>query len=139
MSQVGYYGEMEMRRLAAPAWSVERCLLTGYWLVAGYGLRAWRAFVALTAVIVVAGWCFTNHAWARLTTTGTPTSVNLQPGAIISTAPPPQGLSLARAWLFAAQEAVALVRASRPVQGHPHRATTSWTSLSGSSDPCCWR
>ena len=52
-----YYGEMEMRRRARPLSAgnpdgqsgatsrgrVERGILTAYWLVSGYGLRAWRA------------------------------------------------------------------------------------------------
>ncbi|MFF3113557.1 pentapeptide repeat-containing protein, partial [Kitasatospora sp. NPDC057904] len=56
-----YYGEMEMRRCARPAAGipvdgrsnrgrVERCVLTAYWLVSGYGLRAWRALAWLIAV-----------------------------------------------------------------------------------------
>lgn len=44
-----YYGEMELRRKATPS-SVERAILFLYWLVSGYGLRAWRA---LTAVLVI--------------------------------------------------------------------------------------
>jgi hypothetical protein len=43
-----YYGEMELRRNATPP-SVERAILSAYWLVSGYGLRAWRA---LTAVLI---------------------------------------------------------------------------------------
>jgi hypothetical protein len=66
-----YYGEMEMRRHAgrrsdtrtdhptgeAPRGQVERAILTAYWLVSGYGLRAWRALAwlaALTAGFAVA-------------------------------------------------------------------------------------
>ncbi len=64
-----YYGEMEMRRLASRPISVERCLLTAYWLIAGYGLRAWRSLATLLIVIAVAGWCFTNDAWAAKTVT----------------------------------------------------------------------
>jgi hypothetical protein len=51
-----YYGEMEMRRLAkgtrgaASRGRVERWILTAYWLVSGYGLRAWRAVAWLAAV-----------------------------------------------------------------------------------------
>ena len=56
-----YYGEMEMRRArprrghggqsgAASRGRVERGILTAYWLVSGYSLRAWRA-VAWLAVI----------------------------------------------------------------------------------------
>jgi hypothetical protein len=59
-----YYGEMEMRRharrssigdpegesSATSRGRVERSILTTYWLVSGYGLRAWRA-VAWLAVV----------------------------------------------------------------------------------------
>jgi hypothetical protein len=48
-----YYGEMEMRRVAASRRSVERALLTLYWAVAGYGLRASRAFAALLLVLAL--------------------------------------------------------------------------------------
>ena len=48
-----YYGEMEMRRFAAPGRSVERALLSGYWAVSGYGLRASRAVAALLVVLVL--------------------------------------------------------------------------------------
>jgi hypothetical protein len=56
-----YYGEMEMRRRARPGGNpgsqsgaaargrVERGILTAYWLVSGYGLRAWRAVAWLAA------------------------------------------------------------------------------------------
>jgi uncharacterized protein YjbI with pentapeptide repeats len=65
-----YYGEMEMRRhrpissrnrgdqsSATARGRVERGILTAYWLVSGYGLRALRAVVALavvTALLAVA-------------------------------------------------------------------------------------
>lgn len=55
-----YYGEMEMRRAAATAVG-ERVVLTLYWLLSGYGLRAWRSLAALAAVIVVTGSAFA--AW----------------------------------------------------------------------------
>ena len=58
-----YYGEMEMRRARPPSGSnpngqysitsrgpVERGILTAYWLVSGYGLRAWRALAGLAVV-----------------------------------------------------------------------------------------
>jgi hypothetical protein len=65
------YGEMEMRRRAhrprggasdtrssGASWGrVERTILTAYWLVSGYGLRAWRALVwlaAITAALAIA-------------------------------------------------------------------------------------
>jgi uncharacterized protein YjbI with pentapeptide repeats len=46
-----YYGEMEMRRRAARGG--ERAILTLYWLVSGYGLRASRALIALAATVLV--------------------------------------------------------------------------------------
>ena len=52
-----YYGEMEMRRHdretgGANRWRgrASRIVLTAYWLVSGYGLRAWRSLVALAVV-----------------------------------------------------------------------------------------
>ena len=52
-----YYGEMEMRRHdrgtdGANRWRgrASRIVLTAYWLVSGYGQRAWRALVALAVV-----------------------------------------------------------------------------------------
>ena len=46
-----YYGEMEMRRAAASGW--EKALLTLYWLVSGYGLRASRSLAAFAVVVTV--------------------------------------------------------------------------------------
>lgn len=65
-----YYGEMEMRRLARREWRAsggvgprkpslaEHCLLTAYWAVSGYGLRAWRAIAAIAVVILLAASVF---------------------------------------------------------------------------------
>jgi hypothetical protein len=47
-----YYGEMEMRRNAAPL-GFERILLGFYWMISGYGLRAWRTVVALSTLIIL--------------------------------------------------------------------------------------
>lgn len=71
-----YYGEMEMRRArpvrdgnpdgnpdgqsgATSRGRVERGILTTYWLVSGYGLRAWRAVAALA--VVTAGLAVAFH------------------------------------------------------------------------------
>ncbi|MFJ5259840.1 pentapeptide repeat-containing protein [Streptomyces sp. NPDC088387] len=52
-----YYGEMEMRRHADDIPRGERSLLTAYWALSGYGMRASRAFgwllVAMTATVLV--------------------------------------------------------------------------------------
>jgi uncharacterized protein YjbI with pentapeptide repeats len=61
-----YYGEMEMRRLAAPARSVERALLSAYWAVSGYGLRASRAVAALLVVLALGTVGFATVGFADL-------------------------------------------------------------------------
>jgi uncharacterized protein YjbI with pentapeptide repeats len=52
-----YYGEMEMRRLSTMGRD-ERWLLTAYWLVSGYGLRASRSMLVLTCLILAAAEAF---------------------------------------------------------------------------------
>lgn len=49
-----YYGEMEMRRHISDSPRAERLLIWLYWLVAGYGLRAWRALATLLVVLLLA-------------------------------------------------------------------------------------
>jgi uncharacterized protein YjbI with pentapeptide repeats len=66
-----YYGEMEMRRRAhrphvdaevqssvTSRGRVERGILTAYWLVSGYGLRAWRAVAWLALVTALLALAF---------------------------------------------------------------------------------
>jgi uncharacterized protein YjbI with pentapeptide repeats len=69
-----YYGEMEMRRLGTlllrreqwrrrsrRGWLAaqgEYTLLWLYWLVSGYGLRAWRAFATLAVMVALAAAAF---------------------------------------------------------------------------------
>jgi len=52
-----YFGEMEMRRLALRGSGLrnvpERVVLAGYWLISGYGLRAWRALASLLLLLVL--------------------------------------------------------------------------------------
>ncbi|MEV6012128.1 pentapeptide repeat-containing protein [Streptomyces sp. NPDC051976] len=48
-----YYGEMEMRRADSGAGKAERGLLTAYWALSGYGLRAARALGWLLAAVAV--------------------------------------------------------------------------------------
>jgi uncharacterized protein YjbI with pentapeptide repeats len=72
-----YYGEMEMRRRArrtgnsvggsSRGWA-ERALLTAYWLVSGYGLRAWRSVACLglaSVALALAFHCFGFRPSAR--------------------------------------------------------------------------
>ncbi|MCR8945167.1 pentapeptide repeat-containing protein [Streptomyces sp. OUCMDZ-4982] len=48
-----YYGEMEMRRHADDIPRAERWLLTAYWALSGYGLRASRALAWLGAAMLL--------------------------------------------------------------------------------------
>lgn len=55
-----YYGEMEMRRYAHDIPRGERALLTMYWLLSGYGLRAsralgWLAIAMMTTILLMMG------------------------------------------------------------------------------------
>lgn len=47
-----YYGEMEMRRHAARS-VPDRVILTAYWWISGYGLRASRPLAAYVALVIV--------------------------------------------------------------------------------------
>jgi hypothetical protein len=132
-----YYGEMEMRRLAArrsrhqrndssrakgrrPSWT-ERRLLDAYWAVSGYGLRAWRAVTALTILVVGCAALFTLPVFAHPPAPPQQVaSVNLRTGAIQyapitqpsgktgPTAAVPFGTSLK----FTSTESLTLIRAS---------------------------
>ena len=48
-----YYGEMEMRRNDLTRPRAERWILHAYWALAGYGLRASRAFAAFAVLLIV--------------------------------------------------------------------------------------
>ncbi len=50
-----YYGEMEMRRLAAPRMSAEHVLLALYKVTCGYGVRASRALATYATVLLLTG------------------------------------------------------------------------------------
>ncbi|MGR6998858.1 pentapeptide repeat-containing protein [Yinghuangia aomiensis] len=73
-----YYGEMEMRRHDRRTPVGERALITGYWLLSGYGLRASRALgwllAAMTAtVLAMMLWGLPTHD-PKPRTTGTLTA-----------------------------------------------------------------
>jgi hypothetical protein len=76
-----YYGEMEMRRHAAPRRSADRALLTLYWLVSGYALRASRSLGWLLAVLTLATVLL---AWVGL---DSPSQTTLMAGTISGTPP----------------------------------------------------
>ncbi|MFI6588550.1 pentapeptide repeat-containing protein [Embleya sp. NPDC050493] len=75
-----YYGEMEMRRHDRKRTTGERALITGYWLLSGYGLRATRALwwllLAMTATVLA------TMLWGLPTTDPKPhtTGIQAQPG-----------------------------------------------------------
>ncbi|NRQ37902.1 pentapeptide repeat-containing protein [Nonomuraea sp. NN258] len=62
-----YYGEMEMRRLAAAPRGAERALLTAYWLISGYGQRASRALTALALLLLLGTVGFATAGFAPST------------------------------------------------------------------------
>jgi len=49
-----YYGEMEMRRHARSTPAAERGIIMLYWLISGYGLRAFRSLAVLVIIGVIA-------------------------------------------------------------------------------------
>jgi uncharacterized protein YjbI with pentapeptide repeats len=107
-----YYGEMELRRKATPP-SVERAILSAYWLVSGYGLRAWRALaavlIALTLfamLMVTVG--FQQSRPAQLAATG-PTGV-----AAPAQSTPAADTSFVDAMLYGARTAIGLPRTPQP-------------------------
>ena len=128
-----YYGEMEMRRLAdrknrrrdgdkanhLRSSRVERGLLNAYWVVSGYGLRAWRSLTALTVLLLACAALFTMPLFARLPdppqqvssvdlrTGGVRYAPYTQPGVQPHTTVVPLGLSME----FTARESLTLTRA----------------------------
>jgi hypothetical protein len=88
-----YYGEMEKRRHAAVRPRAERVILWAYWLVSGYGLRAWRALAALAVLIGLVGVAFSQVGFHH---------------------PHP---SMAVSWLYALQATVSLEGKARQLSG----------------------
>jgi uncharacterized protein YjbI with pentapeptide repeats len=113
-----YYGEMEMRRRGRHfeargrrrerwwgGWLASRgdhALVWLYWLVSGYGLRAWRAFAALAVLIALTAGAFT--AWGF---------------------PPDAHMGYADSVRFSLSEATSLLRGS----DRPLTATGEWVDL----------
>jgi hypothetical protein len=123
-----YYGEMEMRRHAKRtelhgarrhdhrqiATASEYVVLWLYWLVSGYGLRAWRALTALAVVVLLASgifafWGFAPQAEPAIRAV----AVNAQGAPTYAPQPvqQPAGLGeLPTAIRFSAQATTALLR-----------------------------
>ncbi|MFH8492247.1 pentapeptide repeat-containing protein [Streptomyces longisporoflavus] len=88
-----YYGEMEMRRRTSQTPRAERGLLTAYWALSGYGLRATRALVWLllamtTTLLAMMLWGLpADDPAPRSTVSASVTGQNIQPA---SDAPAPE-------------------------------------------------
>lgn len=88
-----YYGEMEMRRIAASPISAERWLLTSYWLFAGYALRAWRAFLGLSLTLAVGSLLLYQFGYIKHHAMNIITSGSLLLEIVIGIAKSPSGLT----------------------------------------------
>lgn len=121
-----YYGEMEMRRLAAreptgggtdrrrrpPSWA-ERALLNGYWATSGYGLRASRSLVTLAVLLIGAALLYTSPSFA-IATPQPPTQITKgdpKSGLVTSTQPPPGAAPQFLSTLdYSARESISLLQ-----------------------------
>jgi uncharacterized protein YjbI with pentapeptide repeats len=60
-----YYGEMELRRRGSAPLSGARRLLELYWIISGYGLRAWRPIVSLAALLLLGTLVFSSIGFSQ--------------------------------------------------------------------------
>jgi hypothetical protein len=108
-----YYGECEMRRHDPGTPRAERLVLWAYWLLSGYGPRAWRALAALATVVVLAGVVLAFWGFPSAAPSFRPTAVD-RGGALVyqqqPAAPPPGLARLPDALRFSARSATALLR-----------------------------
>jgi hypothetical protein len=108
-----YYGECEMRRHDPGTLRAERLVLWMYWLLSGYGLRAWRALTALAVAVVLAGVVLAFWGFPDAAPSFRPTAVD-RGGALVyqqQPADPPPGIGqLPDAIRFSARSATALLR-----------------------------
>jgi len=124
-----YYGECEMRRHDSGTAKAERLILWAYWLLSGYALRAWRAFVALAAIIVFAGTVLAFWGFPDPAPSFRPAAVDASGALVYQQQPtdPPPGLEQLTAGIrFSARSATALLRG-------PDRALTpigEWLEIS---------
>jgi hypothetical protein len=92
-----YYGEMEMRRqrpprTPRPEWRFtrdrgERAILTLYWLVSGYGMRASRALAFLALTVATGAVLFAHGAFRGPRPTGGPVAFALESAISLLRAP----------------------------------------------------
>src|SRR6266540_2648615 len=114
-----YYGEMELRRKASPP-SIERLILWLYWLVSGYGLRAWRAITATLVVLAVFAMLMVTAGFQH-PARGQPGSLTTAPATTTRPAATIQAseTSVAAAMIYGARTAIGLTR-------NPQPALTRW-------------
>jgi hypothetical protein len=108
-----YYGECEMRRHDPNASRAERLVVWLYWLLSGYGLRAWRGLAALIAAVLLAGVVLAFWGFPSGSPSFRPVAVNRAGGLVYEqqSADPPPGLGrLPEAIRFSARSATALLR-----------------------------
>lgn len=130
-----YYGECEMRRLALRRTTggpdsatlqrdrlSGRLLLLAYWAVSGYGLRAWRAVVALVAVLLVCASLFTLPYFA-VPTPAEPRLTKIHPRTGSVTYSPARlaesDIDFSTGLVFTVRESLALFRATGPQPVQP--------------------
>jgi hypothetical protein len=105
---------IRLRRLSRRSASLtEGALLYGYWAVSGYGLRASRALLTLTAIVFLAGSLYTNSTFATVSSTP-PRIAAVSPinGAVSYTSPQsPRTASFSTALEFSARESISLLQA----------------------------
>jgi hypothetical protein len=108
-----YYGECEMRRHDPNTPRAERLVLWMYWLLSGYGLRAWRALVSFAVVVILAGIVLAFWGFPNAPAIFRPTGVDRGGALIYQQLPagPPPGIGrLPDAIRFSARSATALFR-----------------------------
>jgi Pentapeptide repeats (9 copies) len=108
-----YYGECEMRRHDSSRPRAEQLVLWLYWVLSGYGLRAWRAMAALAVVVVLAGIVLAFWGFPSAAPSFRPAAVDPSGALVYQQRPadPPPGLGrLPDAIRFSARSATALLR-----------------------------
>jgi hypothetical protein len=108
-----YYGECEMRRYNRGTPKAEQLVLWLYWLLSGYGLRAWRALTALAVVVVVAGIVLAFWGFPSAAPSFRPAAVDRGGALVYEQQPTEPARELGRvpdAIRFSARSATALLR-----------------------------
>ena len=113
-----YFGEMEMRRMASradPPHRFENALLTAYWAISGYGLRASRALLALLLALAVATVLFATVGFghsekAAFVVPVPPTRADNQPVAYTQISVPDGKPGVSDATYYSIQSATSLLR-----------------------------